>query len=203
MDLDYLRVLQNPLTRHGSTPLPLQGPVPLTWIANRKCVSTAGRAQSKKKGKKPRRRPETSNDQHRSADHDLTDGGYPAMPQLPETCQSCSDQTLFTVRLSEEEVANVLWYFIVQTLREGKKPIQSCLNETICPLDTQMCAMRTDLVHRYLHVPASNLKYTTNHASCQLRSCCVKRASMFDTLMQSDRRTGSWNHPYICPEPEY
>jgi len=56
------------------------------------------------------------------------------------------------------------------------------------------------LRHRYLHLPPitntaksrekNPLGFTTNHASCQLRACAVKRAGMFDVLLEAESRAG-------------
>jgi hypothetical protein len=65
------------------------------------------------------------------------------------------------------------------------------------------------LRHRYLHLPPPSamstrtrkggklsgfdhreLGFTTNHVGCQLRACAVKRASMFDKLLEAEYRSG-------------
>lgn len=66
------------------------------------------------------------------------------------------------------------------------------------------------LRHRYLNIaPPSampmrkgkkgsgvDLGFTTDHAGCQLRACAVKRASMFDKLLEAEYRSGE---SLICP----
>lgn len=111
-------------------------------------------------------------------------------PSSP-SCASCSRQSLTLPCCDRAEIGRLLWECIILELLRGNKPVTSVIPKRAGRDEPK----HDDLIYgglkqRYLHGRGGDLHYTTDHAMCQLRACSVKKAAMFDKLIDADYRKG-------------
>jgi len=181
-------------------------------------LGSTNKAQMRKKGKRAGNRKPLEGDLNKPPPLDLDDGCcehdqlYPDRPLSPSHASCSSKCTRFDyarialTRDNYQHISALLWSLVIMDMRAVTQSGGAFISQTSGDASSQGIELDPNssivhaLRHRYLHLPPithtgrsrekNPLGFTTDHASCQLRACAVKRAGMFDVLLEAESRAG-------------